>query len=210
MEEDDLGYSFTTDWFSGHISNWERAFRENVGPSPRVLEIGSFEGRSSVWIMERLSTRHDGGELYCIDPWIGNDFRTQTFDMSDAERRFDRNTTIAKSRYGNVTLHKMREKSVDGCALLLIESQSSFDMIYVDGAHSSQAALTDLVLCHYLLKSNGIMIVDDYLWDYEGSILDGPKPGVDAYTNIFSDEVKMLRYYPTYQVFLKKLMKLEE
>jgi predicted O-methyltransferase YrrM len=205
MEEDDLGYSFTTDWFSGHIPNWQRAFSEHVGRRPRVLEIGSYEGRSAVWIMERLSTHHDGGELYCIDPWIGNDFRTQSFNMSNAEVRFDENMKLAQSRYQNTILHKIREKSVDGCALLLLESQLSFDVIYVDGAHSSQAALTDLVMCHYLCKSGGLIIVDDYLWDYEGSILSGPKPGVDAYTNIFSDEVRMLRYYPTYQVFLKKM-----
>lgn len=197
-------YDFSTDWFSGHIPVWENVFNQYVGNSPRVLEIGSFEGRSSVWLMERLSKLHGGGELYCVDPWVGADFRTESFDMTAAEARFRRNVAIAQERFPGVTLHQMKETSVDACSLLLLEARDSFDFIYVDGDHTSKAALTDLILCHHLCKKNGIIAVDDYLWDYEGSILTGPKPGVDAYTTIFCDEVEQIRHLPVYQVFLRK------
>jgi predicted O-methyltransferase YrrM len=197
-------YDFSTDWFSGHIPNWTKLFDKHVGVSPRILEIGSFEGRSTVWLIERLSREHGGGEIYCIDPWIGADFRTETFDMTAAEMRFRRNTEIARARFPGVTLHQMKETSVDACSLLLLEARETFDFIYVDGDHTSKAALTDLILCHNLCKKGGIIAVDDYLWDYEGSILSGPKPGVDAYTTIFHDEVEQLRHFPVYQVFLRK------
>lgn len=197
-------YEFTTDWFTGHIPNWTLVFDQHVGPNPRILEIGSFEGRSTVWLIERLSRFHGGGELYCVDPWIGADFRTQSFDMSSAEQRFHRNVAIAQARYPGVTVHQMKEASADACSLLMLEAKETFDVIYVDGDHTSKAALTDLVLCHHLCKKKGVIVVDDYLWDYEGSVLTGPKPGVDAYTTIFADEVEQIRHLPVYQVFLRK------
>ena len=199
-----LAYEFTTDWFSGHIANWTKVFDTHIGQRPRILEIGSFEGRSTCWIIERLARFHDGGEVYCVDPWVGNDFRTATFDMSNAERLFDRNVALARMQFPGVALHKIKEFSVDALSLLIPEHARSFDLIYVDGDHTAKAALTDLVLSNYLCKDDGIIVVDDYLWDYEGSVMTGPKPGVDAYTNIFADEVEQIRHIPVYQVFLKK------
>lgn len=201
-----MGYEFTTDWFSGHIPNWTRVFDNHVGQSPRILEIGSFEGRSTCWMIERLALKHGGGDIYCIDPWIGNDFRTQTLDMSNAERLFHNNVGLARKHFPTVTIHQMKEFSVDAMSLLMLEHAKSFDLVYVDGDHTAKAALSDLVLSHHLCKDGGIIIVDDYLWDYQGSVLTGPKPGVDAYTTIFADEVYQLPHYPVYQVFLKKRM----
>lgn len=199
-----MPYEFTTNWFTGNIPNWTRAFNEHVGPTPRVLEVGSFEGLSTCWLIERLSKHHGGGEIFSVDPWVGNDFRTQTFDMSGVEKLFHSNVGQAQSRFPNVTVHQMKEFSKDALSLLMLEHAGSFDMIYVDGDHTAKAALTDLVLSHYLCKEGGLIIVDDYLWDYEGSIMMSPKPGVDAYTTIFADEVYQLRNYSAYQVFLKK------
>lgn len=197
-------YEFSVDWFSGHIPNWTQVFQSYVGQTPRVLEIGSFEGRSTVWLIERLAMHHGGGEIYAVDPWIGADYRTESFDMTTAEARFRHNVAVAQTHFPGVTLHQMKETSLDACSLLLLEARETFDFIYVDGDHTSKAALTDLILCHNLCKKNGIIVVDDYLWDYEGSILTGPKPGVDAYTTIFYDEVEQLRFLPIYQVFLRK------
>lgn len=204
MAEMHTSFEFTTDWFSGRIPNWTKIFDEHIGESPRVLEIGCFEGRSTCWMIERLSRKHGGGEICCVDPWVGNDFRTRTLDMSKTEVLFNRNTALAKKLYPGVTIHPMKEYSVDALALLILQLPQSFDLIYIDGDHTSKAAITDLVMAHRLCKPDGVIIVDDYLWDFEGSVLNGPKPGVDAYTTIFSDEVEQIRFIPVYQVFLKK------
>lgn len=203
-ETTQVEYEFTTDWFSGHIANWTRVFDKHVGARPSILEIGSFEGRSACWMIERMARVHDGGELFCVDPWVGNDVPTAGRDLSRAERLFDRNVGLARSRFPGVTVHKMKEFSVDALSLLIPDHAKSFDLIYVDGDHTAKAALTDLVLAHYLCKDDGIIIVDDYLWEYQGSVMQGPKPGVDAYTSIFADEVEQIRHIPVYQVFLKK------
>src|SRR5262245_40452971 len=49
--------NFTVDWHSHNISHWRRIlerYRGQVGV--RVLEIGSYEGRSTVWLLENILT----------------------------------------------------------------------------------------------------------------------------------------------------------
>jgi hypothetical protein len=48
-----MEYEFTFDWFSWSIEPWKQIFARLGAPS-RILEIGSFEGRSTVWMAENL------------------------------------------------------------------------------------------------------------------------------------------------------------
>ena len=46
----------------------------------------------------------------------------------------------------------------------LIKRGSLFDMIYIDGFHEGLQPLIDFGLCRPLLKSGGIILLDDHLW----------------------------------------------
>ena len=46
-------YEFTADWFSGNVPVWS-ALIEQVRPV-RILEIGSYEGRSAVFAIQRCA-----------------------------------------------------------------------------------------------------------------------------------------------------------
>jgi predicted O-methyltransferase YrrM len=48
---DGSGFSYTIDWFSGGIPIWQWLFSE-MSEVAKVLEIGSYEGRSAVWLIE--------------------------------------------------------------------------------------------------------------------------------------------------------------
>ena len=61
---------FTEDWFSGYISSWVEVF-VHYGKPERVLEIGSFEGRSTCWLLERTTA-----QVTCVDTWEGSDEHT--------------------------------------------------------------------------------------------------------------------------------------
>lgn len=51
------GYAFTSDYVSEHIPRWRDLFEEYRGqPDVRMLEIGSYEGRSAVWFLENVLT----------------------------------------------------------------------------------------------------------------------------------------------------------
>src|SRR4051812_39152799 len=54
---DDPKYKFTLDLFTTHIKQWERDFGFLKGhPNLRFVEIGSFEGRSTCWLLEYILT----------------------------------------------------------------------------------------------------------------------------------------------------------
>jgi len=66
----------TQDWFSHNISSWTPLIAEvkSLTSSPRVLEIGSWEGRSAVFFLKELCDT--GGSIVCIDHF---DLCTTTF-----------------------------------------------------------------------------------------------------------------------------------
>jgi hypothetical protein len=78
---------------------------------------------------------------------------------------------------------------------LVVEGQQ-FDFVYVDGSHSADEVLADAVMAFGLLKKNGYMIFDDYLWKEAADALDRPKMSIDAFVNMFQKhiEVKMINY----------------
>jgi len=68
-------YEFTGDWFSHNISVWERIFSarawlDSSNKAVHVLEVGSWEGRSAVWLLTRVCG-HGASTLTAIDCWRG-------------------------------------------------------------------------------------------------------------------------------------------
>ena len=81
---------------------------------------------------------------------------------------------------------------------------NSFDIIYIDGCHSAYCALADAVLCFELLKEDGILIFDDYLWkkdDYPREL--APKVAIDSFITAYRNYIEVL--HRGNQVFIAKL-----
>ena len=142
-------YDFTKDWFSGHGAHW-RNLVGRIQPK-RILEIGCYEGRASVFFIEALAEQ--GGELVCVDTWAGGaDLPIEA--MQGVEARFDRNTLAASDWTGFARIggrvRKMRERSTDALAQLIVdkfaarrcgrEHEAAFDLIYIDGSHTARRA----------------------------------------------------------------------
>jgi predicted O-methyltransferase YrrM len=86
--------------------------------------------------------------------------------MSDVEKRFHHNTKLAISKVKN-NVQIVTHKGLSNLALskLITEGkQGYFDFIYVDGSHQAPDVLSDAVLSFTLLKRNGVIAFDDYLW----------------------------------------------
>ena len=58
---------FTVDWFTGYIPAWKNVFAATKVPE-NILEIGSFEGRSTCWLLENTQAH-----VTCVDTWEGSD-----------------------------------------------------------------------------------------------------------------------------------------
>jgi predicted O-methyltransferase YrrM len=199
-------YDFTVDWLSLHLPNW---LVVTAGRKiSKILEIGSFEGRSACTIIDEFSQRGPL-EFHCIDSWDAS-FENGTFDMRAAEQRFDRNITRAIAGTPNaVTIHKRKGPSLQHLIALLSSNHGqSFDLIFVDGSHVACDVLSDLILSYQLCAIDGLIICDDYLWT--GSphgtedLLSMPRCAIDAFVALFSHRVEQWAGLPLYQVYLRK------
>ncbi len=198
-------YEFTTDWIASTSPPVWRAMIEGIKPR-RALEVGSFEGRSAIFMIENCA-EFGRFELTCVDTWGGGS-EHQALDMAAVEARFDRNMARVKAKYD---CHVRKLKSDSGLALarLLAEGEAeSFDVAYIDGSHQAADVLSDAVLAFKLLRIGGAMVFDDYLWapPAEGNpdLLTMPKLAIDAFINIHLWKLHIVTDAPLRQVYVVK------
>ncbi len=202
-------YRFTNSWFEeGARSVWDNMIPKVM---PRtILEVGSFEGASACYLIDRLSPHHDI-ELYCVDTWCGGiEHQEREIDMAGVEERFRHNVGEAARHAKHRVEVKIRKGPSDQqLARLLTEGKAGyFDFVYIDGSHQAPDVLCDDVLGFKLLKPDGIMVFDDYTWSEhapaETDAVRCPKIAIDAFVNINHKKLKLMKA-PLFQLYLKKL-----
>jgi predicted O-methyltransferase YrrM len=179
-------------------------------PATRVLEVGSYEGASACYLIAQLGAKAPL-ELHCVDLWSGPaSFESGDVDMSEIEARFRRNTglLVGKSPHP-VTLEVHKGYSDLILARLLADmGRGYFDLVYVDGSHQAPDVLADAVLGFKLLRPQGIMVFDDYLWrggdENFGNPARSPKLAIDAFINCNYGNVRIVAA-PLYQIYLQKI-----
>jgi hypothetical protein len=154
-------------------------------PGLTYLEVGLYEGRSAIWMLENVLT-HPTARLIGIDPFI-----------CGTKERFDENLKHSgcASRTRIIIGESRRE-------LPKLED-ASCDVIYLDGSHSASDVLVDAVLSWPLLKIDGLLIFDDYEWPlYNFPDELRPKLAVDAFVSAYQHELTVEGR--EYQVVLRK------
>ena len=130
--------------------------------------------------------------------------------MSEITRRnieqiFDINLDIAG--YTN-RVTKIKGDSVK-CLTDLIKSNTeicSYDFIYVDGSHTCIDCYTDMVLSWLLLKSTGVMAIDDYMFNIDmlpTKPFSIPYLGVEHFLTKYEGKYTIIN--KGYRLFLQKL-----
>ena len=192
-------YQFTKDWFNWAPQVWEQLIPHLPGQPGRrhFLEIGSFEGRSAVWIAENMMSEDD--ELRCIDTWRGGEEHTDE-DMGSVEERFRHNVVLAAERFPRRRIFQCPGTSVE--RLADFQGKDEFVFIYIDGSHIAKDVLTDACMAWPLLTPKGMMVFDDYMWGNPRDILHRPKPAIDAFCNLFAEEAEIV--HVGYQLVVRK------
>ena len=180
-------YKFDHDWFSSNIPNLTRLFAGFKGDSPaNILEIGAFEGRSTVWFLDNVPDC----TITTIDTWIGgkdHDPNNPEINWNTVFENFTHNT---KGR----NVHAFEATSFNALSFMIKEGKDKFDFVYVDGSHTALDVNLDLILSFKLLKTGGLIYCDDYLWGFnEFSIYDCPKLGIDSFVNVYADKLTPLQ-----------------
>jgi predicted O-methyltransferase YrrM len=183
-------YKFTQDWFSHNIPVWEQLVK-SLPERKSFLEIGSFEGRSTVWIVENMM--EDGGHIDCVDTWEGSE-EHDGIDMSEVIRNFRHNAKLLGKKYPERTVCEHWESSQWALSQFnaSMEGDTVYDFIYIDGSHVAKDVLTDACMAWPLLKQGGLLVFDDYLWGESRDILHRPRFAVDVFTNIFAESLDIV------------------
>jgi predicted O-methyltransferase YrrM len=191
------GKSFSADWTTWHFANWAEFLRPLRSMPVRVLEIGSWEGRSALFFLHYFSR----SQVVCVDTFGGNieHARNPHFAalVGDTERRFDANVAAFAAR-----VEKIKGPSAEVLPQLGIAARR-FDVVYVDGSHRAADVYSDGTLAWPMLARNGILIFDDYEFDEIEQESERPKPGIDAFLRAFEGQYRLL--HRAYQVAIAKL-----
>ena len=198
-----MEYKFTSDWFSPKIPGWKRiqeGKKWSGNSKLTVIEIGSFEGRSSCWILNNLLA-NDESRLYCIDTFEGS----LEHNTKQSDRLYDRFIHNIRCTGKENQVEVMVGRSDDQLIELIAKGVNA-DLIYIDGSHMAKDVLTDAVLSWKLLKSSGVMIFDDYLWTMPNSddINMSPKLAIDSFVNIFFHEIVFIHNMQNIQFYILK------
>ena len=192
------GKEFTSDWASGNFSLWRRVLSPLRDQPLRILEIGSWEGRSALFFLNFF----ERSTIVCIDTFGGNTGEKEVYDslatiMPGVEGRFDRNLASFGNRAEKI-------KSLSGPALEELKAQGRrFDLAYIDGSHRRDDVMTDSQAVWQLLNVGGIVIWDDYKWGPGLPPEERPQPAIDAFLQAHEGSYRLLAR--GYQVMIERL-----
>jgi predicted O-methyltransferase YrrM len=184
---------FSYDWISGYWPTWVPHIP--VADPLRVLEIGCFEGRSTLWFLDH----YQASQLTCLDTFQGAlDHKQLGIDFTHVEERFRRNI----EPYGDrVTVHA--GPSGDTLARLRPKHTATFHVALVDGSHVAADVFSDMALTWPLLAPNALLIADDYGWGADKPPHERPAPALDAFLACYAGQYELLER--GYQILLRKL-----
>lgn len=171
-----MKYKFTKNWFnkSGIKKEIQKfIFSENIN---KILEIGSFEGQSSVFFSDKLLD-NEKSFLICVDPFFDSgtvEGITTLFVNEDVKKRFLDN--ISKSKNFKKTTHYH-----DTSDNFFLQNKITFNFIYIDGCHNPEFVKRDVDNAFKILENNGILWIDDYLYPARDEHNGTPKDVIDKF-----------------------------
>ena len=201
-------YKFTENWFTDDGLSVLNDL--DVTKELHILEIGSFEGKSTVWFLENL-LQNKNSTITCVDPWMSY---SQDKDSLNSYFKEKNEWDLTKRKTKEIFLYNIVESGDSGKVIIrqgfsdkvlpsLITEQKTYDIIFIDGNHTAHYVMMDSVMSWPLLKKGGIMIFDDYTWGLDRPTTTRPKESIDYFMLSFADYVTEL--YSKYRKIVKKL-----
>jgi predicted O-methyltransferase YrrM len=148
-------YRYSKEWFlvseiREKLLNCLDEYEKNT-----ILEIGCFEGLSSVFFADNL-LNHTDSTLTCVDPFLNIDNNDHGEYLSNNEEaNFDYN--IQACKFPN----KIEINKITSDEFFKLNTKT-FNLIYIDGCHECDFIIRDMENSFKILEKGGIMWMDDY------------------------------------------------
>jgi hypothetical protein len=175
------------DWFSMNMNIWKHHLINLK--EIKYLEIGSFEGRSAIFVGELKNVVH----LTCVDTFEGSDEHNNiNFDL------------VHKNCLDNLKkLNKSYNLIKDTSHNFFKKNNKKFNVIYIDGSHFYDDVKKDFINSMNSLDDGGILICDDLLWFNYKKIEHNPIKAVLECYEIYKKNLEIL--FINYQVIFRKI-----
>lgn len=208
-------YEFTQNWFNSY--DLEKLLPIGTEEEFHILEIGSFEGKSTIWFVENL-LKNKNSTITCIDPWVSYDQKNNSLNsygnnilkedlIDDSEGYIFSNEyeTFIKNitKTNRLTQINIMKGFSDVLLPNLILNKQKYNIIFIDGNHTAPYVMSDAVMSWKLLDINGIMIFDDYLWELDKPETLRPKIAIDSFIKNYSDYLQVC--WSDYRKVIKKI-----
>lgn len=176
------------DMFSENYIYWEKIIN-NINKI-KYLEIGSFEGRSTVFIKEQNNLE----TLVAVDPHENYD-ELKNISFKKVRQNFIYNL----NQEGSSKKIKLFKTTSD---VFFSNNKDYFNLIYIDGYHHYEQVKKDFVNSFSFLESGGYIICDDFFYfNYDKIELNPMKAILDCYEFYKKDLTVEFLYH---QIVFKK------
>ena len=178
------------DMFSENYIYWEKIV--NKISKIKYLEIGSFEGRSTVFIKELSNLL----TLVAVDPWENYD-ELKNINFNKVQENFKYNLNLG-GQSENIKFFKTTSD------VFFSNNKNYFNLIYIDGYHHYEQVKKDFVNSFNFLENGGYIICDDFMWfHYDKIELNPMKAILDCY-ELYKNELSVEFLY--HQIIFKKII----
>jgi predicted O-methyltransferase YrrM len=180
-------------WFDSQKYNFENHLTKFKGkPNLKFLQVGAYTGDASDWLLSSILL-DPSSTLTDVDTWEGSDEREHKAMDFNAVYGIYLNRM---DKYENVM-------SIKGDSSYVLPSlKEQYDFIYIDGDHTEKAVYRDATNAWPLLKTEGILAFDDYLWGDDVHPSLRPKLAIDRFLEEKQGEYVLLSQ--DYQVWVQK------
>lgn len=147
-----------------------------------ILELGTYEGRSAFYMLDNFCT-HSESTITTVDYMKRDNLEYNLQQVNSPKLKF------------------IQENFFNILPTLMV-SRKLYDLIYIDGGKNSQTTIFQIVNSWQLLKSGGILYLDDYLWKHNETNIERPMEAIHCFLFLYKDDFTII--FKNYQVAVRK------
>lgn len=177
---------------------------EKNGVPNNILEIGCYEGHTTVTISDKYTQYNPNLKIYAIDPHVGS------VEIQEDPEHIHSNFIFNINECKQKNIEYIRKYSEDGL-IDLINQGLRPEFIFIDGDHRANTVLSDLVLSFKLLVQGGIILCDDATdWKYTdkngtAAAQMSPRMAIESFINCHWHNIEIIRLPNMSQTAFRKL-----